>query len=1299
MGLLNGVILVTRLGTTVLPDALMNVAELTPNMASLTDAQLSLALQRTPDREATEFQLQSESASDMQQINSMVEVFGVSSFSAMDRSASAGVAGQSDGVKGAVGGSMGNSKAGGSADSGASQTSEQLSRTTKSLVKSQYYYEPKMKVHIDRSMLQPTPAFRSWSLELSHALCTLRGERDCSRFDPQHASPVTRPTLPPANLSVQVTFIETNLDPALLVTGTSLNPSYVNAVQRAIAANADGVPQQSIQVVVSNPSAAKLNSGTIYDNVQVLAIIPPSSGASGQMTLENLQKAYTRGFLQNAILKQTLAVPNIGVAQIKVAGSVQPNEIVNLYVTSPTSALLTASTRQVQPIKVLLENGPSDSQAAVADFLYNFGTHVCPQALLGGWWRLTASYVSTESHDMVEVEDVTSLAIEDRKSRSHSLSGSVSGGGAAASGGQSSGTSSDSTRALTDGERTALQNAAKTATINVEQSWKGGASGTTPELWRKSLDYSLSSNWKTIDRSVEKCIGVWSFVEDNYTADALCHGWVHMYLTGLGLDSSLAKPEAIARACSSAFYMNILRVSALETQKAQEAAKDRYDSQQCLLHRSFSYFKFSPTQLRANRQQPFSRIRSMSFRFMGQAVSIEHADFLYMAANSSADSSPYQLVSGLGPICADSTPMPISETLAIDPSQCMDFCSASKIECGYAVYNSNGTCMIFQPCGGAMNSVPGIQGSSDVPDLGGCGGAPWMRMMTGSYQDCAQWCIQHPNCTKFQRWISRNTCYIANMSSAVQAVEPNGSPDWQCGIVQDNSTNTYTFPGNGDPFSTSVEIWKRKPSHRTIQGSGAVPGLGGCGGAPWMMNMTGSYQDCAQWCIQHPGCTKFQRWISQNKCWMANMSSAVQAVEPNGSPEWQCGLITQSWSSTTLKVDTYILQEKQDPFGICPQIARVQAPCNGCGPDWGNLAACEAQCNMNDACRYITYFMDQGCRLYSSCDSYDQGIVVFTEVYKRPDDYSIEFPQGSLVLSFPSPVPVDEFTYTMGSDDQSDPISFKLSAANAASGPYMDLLDKSLPPSWVRQSHTKPVGIPNYYREVPLPWMTLQGASGSGTHWDANQKRCALKQCFCTVEVDGNTTTQKGTFGDDCEQDGAINCATCCNEGQKQTCASLNCKASNPSLIQKVGSGNQLCENPQCSSAVDSQTCCQNKFLAKFFIIQISTKSDKNCGTNADVEAQLTGLDADGNQMVYAGYTKLDNKGYNDFEKGDSDQYPLQSDLDFVPDQVCLRSANSKRWCVEEVYVFSPDLPEPNQVGMAKTWTPISHGYQCHDLL
>ncbi|CAE8654981.1 unnamed protein product [Polarella glacialis] len=928
-------------------------------MASLTDAQLSLALQRTPDREATEFQLQSESASDMQQINSMVEVFGVSSFSAMDKSASAGVAGQSDGVKGAVGGSMGNSKAGGSADSGASQTSEQLSRTTKSLVKSQYYYEPKMKVHIDRSMLQPTPAFRSWSLELSHALCTLRGERDCSRFDPQHASPVTRPTLPPANLSVQVTFIETNLDPALLVTGTSLNPSYVNAVQRAIAANADGVPQQSIQVVVSSPSAAKLASGTIFDNVQVLAIIPPSSGASGQMTLENLQKAYTRGFLTNAILKQTLAVPNIGVAQIKDAGSVQPNEIVNLYVTSPTSALLTASTRQVQPIKVLLENGPSDSQAAVADFLYNFGTHVCPQALLGGWWRLTASYVSTESHDMVEVEDVTSLAIEDRKSRSHSLSGSVSGGGAAASGGQSSGTSSDSTRTLTDGERTALQNAAKTATINVEQSWKGGASGTTPELWRKSL----SSNWKTIDRSVEKCIGVWSFVEDNYTADALCHGWVHMYLTGLGLDSSLAKPEAIARACSSAFYMNILRVSALETQKAQEAAKDRYDSQQCLLHRSFSYFKFSPTQLRANRQQPFSRIRSMSFRFMGQAVSIEHADFLYMAANSSADSSPYQLVSGLGPICADSTPMPISETLAIDPSQCMDFCSASKIECGYAVYNSNGTCMIFQPCGGAMNSVPGIQGSSDVPGLGGCGGAPWMRMMTGSYQDCAQWCIQHPNCTKFQRWISRSTCYMANMSSAVQAVEPNGSPDWQCGIVQDNSTNTYTFPGNGDPSSTSVEIWKRKPSHRTIQGSGAVPGLGGCGGAPWMMNMTGSYQDCAQWCIQHPGCTKFQRRISQNKCWMANMSSAVQAVEPNGSPDWQCGLITQSWSSTTLKVDTYILQEKQDPFGICPQIARVQAPCNGCGPDWGNLAACEAQCNMNDACRYITYFMDQGCRL------------------------------------------------------------------------------------------------------------------------------------------------------------------------------------------------------------------------------------------------------------------------------------------------------------------------------------------------
>jgi hypothetical protein len=52
---------------------------------------------------------------------------------------------------------------------------------------------------------------------------------------------------------------------------------------------------------------------------------------------------------------------------------------------------------------------------------------------------------------------------------------------------------------------------------------------------------------------------------------------------------------------------------------------------------------------------------------------------------------------------------------------------------------------------------------------------------------------------------------------------------------------------------------------------------------------------------------------------------------------------------------------------IFSESRRIDLPCGPCGPGWGSLQECEAQCNDFPNCSHITYFDDQGCRIYNTC--------------------------------------------------------------------------------------------------------------------------------------------------------------------------------------------------------------------------------------------------------------------------------------------------------------------------------------------
>ena len=52
---------------------------------------------------------------------------------------------------------------------------------------------------------------------------------------------------------------------------------------------------------------------------------------------------------------------------------------------------------------------------------------------------------------------------------------------------------------------------------------------------------------------------------------------------------------------------------------------------------------------------------------------------------------------------------------------------------------------------------------------------------------------------------------------------------------------------------------------------------------------------------------------------------------------------------------------------VCEEGNRIQVACGGCGPHWGDLAKCKKLCTDTPGCNYLTFFNDDGCRVYRDC--------------------------------------------------------------------------------------------------------------------------------------------------------------------------------------------------------------------------------------------------------------------------------------------------------------------------------------------
>jgi hypothetical protein len=69
------------------------------------------------------------------------------------------------------------------------------------------------------------------------------------------------------------------------------------------------------------------------------------------------------------------------------------------------------------------------------------------------------------------------------------------------------------------------------------------------------------------------------------------------------------------------------------------------------------------------------------------------------------------------------------------------------------------------------------------------------------------------------------------------------------------------------------------------------------------------------------------------------------------------------------------------------------------GPHWGDLAACKSLCDSTVGCNFITFFWNNGCRMYTACDTtWFQNYAITSDIYEK--DKTIASSAGDFQIGF-----------------------------------------------------------------------------------------------------------------------------------------------------------------------------------------------------------------------------------------------------------------------------------------------------------
>ena len=538
--------------------------ELVPQYAQMSEDQLALYVEMRPEVDSEEFFIESQKATDLQVANGMVDAFGSSAFHTSVDSWQAAVDITSSYGAGGASGGQSKSKSGGSAQDHQDSDSKRLETSIKTLAKSQYFLQPKLLLDISESMLQMSPSFQADSHQASYVLCVSQGRQNCSSFlhPPSQRSNSSKPDASQAGSSgssLEVRFLVTNVENTIVLSQPELRSDMESAFGDFIAFVAHA-PNVSPRVELYRP-ARSISPDGAFTSIQVVVTLSPADFA----TYSNVETYHARGYLEPYCKKTLLSIPHIEQARVRNASNPSnflDNDLTYFFVSwSPLAK--TGKTGGTFDFIGVPEPGLIQDDQVVPALLYNYGSHVCPHVTMGGWWRITANYASTVSQQRLQVEVATAQAMEKARAEAWGVDATAAGSKpGTASGGASGGTShskgSDDKSHSSDGSKDAELSAMKNATMQIEQTWKGGAPGVAPQDWRRSLDESMSSNWKAIQRDLTRCIGIWSFVKDPKLGEALCEAWVASFLKAQRLSNTSVPLVLQQAACSTTKNMQHL---------------------------------------------------------------------------------------------------------------------------------------------------------------------------------------------------------------------------------------------------------------------------------------------------------------------------------------------------------------------------------------------------------------------------------------------------------------------------------------------------------------------------------------------------------------------------------------------------------------------------------------------------------------------------------------------------------------------------------------------------------------------
>eukprot|EP00928_Gymnodinium_smaydae_P062110 TRINITY_DN4603_c0_g2_i3.p1 TRINITY_DN4603_c0_g2~~TRINITY_DN4603_c0_g2_i3.p1 ORF type:complete len:1836 (+),score=264.92 TRINITY_DN4603_c0_g2_i3:75-5582(+) len=326
------------------------------------------------------------------------------------------------------------------------------------------------------------------------------------------------------------------------------------------------------------------------------------------------------------------------------------------------------------------------------NLLARFGSHVCPQAVLGGWWKITANLNSASTMSSTAASEATARAIESA-SKSESGAEASAGLGDAFSVGVSSSESETDEEAESSDEASGSASTSEQSNFNMQinQSWRGGSTGVSLKDWRDSLSTTRSSEWKVIDRNVDKCIGVWNFMADNYSACAVCEKWLELFLADLGLQKLSVSKQELKESCQSDGLMRGLISKAVGSQDLKQQAELEWKATRCSSQNVYKEYVLVPVEIEGSSDQPVG-ISSLSFAMGGSELA--------MSSGSNVPTYWYQRPGEDRSMSYKNVGKQICEAIDTKPSkgidQCMRLCNADRA-CSF-ISSLPATCTLFSSC-------------------------------------------------------------------------------------------------------------------------------------------------------------------------------------------------------------------------------------------------------------------------------------------------------------------------------------------------------------------------------------------------------------------------------------------------------------------------------------------------------------------------------------------------------------------------------------------------------------------------